>query len=174
MPNENLMDVIADDKESLLSLLNGEEDQLRDIMDLIRKEGISEKTYAQIFRLLFWKMVKTNDRIAFDTEEKVWYRGEKQISDMEVISVFAEAVFFIRKCIDFAWKICQMGALSPAWIDTKEFAKTELAMDSMESFTKLRSCLKLAGSIMPLEEPNTARIDWDAICGGEEEEPTEE
>lgn len=172
MPNEILMDELTDDKESLLTLLNGEEEQLRDIMGLIRKEGISEKTYAQVFRLLFWKMVKTKDRIAFDTEEKVWYRGDKQISDMEVISVFSEAVYFIRKCVSFSWKICQIGALSSGWLDAKEFAKTELMMDSMESFTKLRACLKIAGNIMPLDEPNTASIDWGEICG--EEEPAEE
>lgn len=169
MPNESLIDLITDDKESLLSLLNGEENQLNDILELIRKDGISEKTYAQIFRVLFWKTVKTKDRISYDAVEKMWYRGDRQISDMEVISVFAEAVYFIRKCVSYCWKICQYGALCSSWIDTKEFAKAELAMDSMESFTKLRACLKFAGAIMPLEEPNTARIDWDAICGDGEE-----
>lgn len=165
MQKESFIETITEDKESLLGLLNGEESQLNDILELIRKDGISEKTYAQVFRVLFWKTVKTKDRISYDTVEKMWYRGDHQISDMEVISVFAEAVYFIRKCVGYCWKICQYGALSPSWIDTKEFAKAELSMDSMESFTKLRACLKFAGAIMPLEEPNTAQIDWDAICG---------
>lgn len=164
---------LDDELESVLSMLDGNEEHLGLILDMIRKDGISEKSYAQVFRLLFWKANKTKDRIVYDADEKIWRRGENPISDMELISVFSEVVYIVRKCVTFSWRTCQARALSQNWLDAKEFAKTELMMDAMESFSKLRSCLKMAGSIMPMNEPSTASIDWEELCGENEEDPPE-
>ena len=170
MQADILKEAIQEDRESLLSMLNGDEEKLGDIMSLVKHEGITEKLYAQVFRLLFWKMVDPSDRVFYSSSEKCWYKGADSISDMELISIFSEAVYFVRKCVGLSWKSCQMYALCESWINNKEFAKTELAMDGMESFSKLKLCLRTAASIMPAEEPDTAQINWDAICDEEDSE----
>lgn len=170
--DSKLLESIDNDRESLLAMV-GNEDQLQEVITLLAQEGITEKAYAQVFRLLFWKLVDPRERISYSVEAKTWYRGKETLSDMELVAVFSEAVYFIRKCVDMSWKICSYNTISDMWLNEKESAKTDLAMDSMESFAKLRLCLRQAAAIMPLNEPDTACVDWETICGDESDEGEE-
>lgn len=158
--DDSVRDDLNEEYESILALLGNKKELLRDVMSLLRKEGLSEKLYAQIFRIMFFTSAEPDDRLSYSEAEKVWMRGPRPISDMELVSVFSETVYLVRKCVGFAWNLSCASALFPAWENQKEFAKTEITMDSVESFGKLRNCLRMAGEIMPAGGDVSADINW--------------
>ena len=165
-----LYDEIKDMHDSLLKLMDGDENKVRQIYEALHKNGLNDKTYAQAFKLMFYNPGDSKNSITYSAEDKKWYRGNKPISDMQLISIFSEAVYFVKSCVELSWKICQYGAVNEAWLNPKEYARSELVMDDVETFAKLRACLKTAATIMPKESKESDAIDWGSVCGCDEEE----
>ena len=163
-----LYDEIKDNHESLLKLMSGDENKVQRIYAALHQNGLHEKTYAQAFKEMFYDPADTRNSIAFSSGDKKWYRGNKPISDMQLISFFSESVYFVKSCVELSWKICQYGAISDTWLNPKEYARAELTMEDVESFAKLKTCLKIAAAIMPKEDNPEDAIDWGTVCGGDE------
>lgn len=169
--------VIADiekDKTNLLSFLNDDAAQLSTLLNMITKEGISEKTYAFVFQAIAYENLESENRYAYSAQEGHWMHNGKIISDMEVISAFSTAVKFIKRIFSMAWKICCIGAFNNAWINKAEYEKSCVALEEMESFDTLKRILDLAKNLMPAEESETAAVDWDAYPETEESDLEDE
>lgn len=165
-----LIDDIKDMYGSLTKLVGGDQDKAQAVYETVHKHGLSEKAYAYAFKVMFYDPSEPQDCIAYSTAEKKWFRGNKPISDLELISVFCEAVYLVKQVVEMSWKIAQYGAIGDTWLNQKEYARTELIMDDIESFAKIRSCLKAAAAIMVKTEDEEATVDWGSVCGGDEDE----
>lgn len=153
----------------LLNAVDNDEKVLEEVTAILTEEDISDKSYAKIFYLLFYKNQRADKRVSYSVDEKLWFHGEKAISDMETISMFAFAVHFIRDYIEYAWLVCQEHAFFSTWINQKEYARTLATLDSMESFQRLKTSLRFAAELMPNGENTTAKVDWSAMGDPDED-----
>ena len=148
---------LTEEYESVLALLGNDQDLLQDALSLLR-EGISEKTYAGVFQLLFY--TSTDTKLTYSDSEKVWTRGEQTVSDLELISMFAEAVGLVRKIVTFQKDLFQYTALFPGWVNSKDLTKVDADMVTMESFPKIRTSLRFAAELMPKDSSGNAAANW--------------
>ena len=167
MPDKESALRITAAKRELLAMLGGSDDKLKAIANQLTAEGICDKTYAQVFKELFYSTDGAG--LAYDTESKGWTKDGTPISDMGLISHYADMVRFVAGAVDMQWLVCKSYALSDAWLNPKEYEKTKASMVAMESFPRMRGPLKLAGVIMPLGQQTPVDIDWASIEPGEDD-----
>lgn len=151
-----------------LALADDDPDLLDSIHEILRKEGISEEAYAQIFALVFYKDKAGDEalRISCSETDKVWKRGGKALSDVKLFSALNQCCDLIHDYVLASWENCVLSA----WASKREIQKSEKDMEALESLAHAKNILTLAAPRMP-DDNRDSRIDF---ASGEEAEPAEE
>ena len=150
--------------ERALALADGDPAILDDVHDILMESKITEKSYAKVFALLFYKSRDEESRITYSELEKYWREGKKTLSDVKLFGTLNQCCDLIRYYALSSWESCVFSA----WLPAKEVQKTEKAMDTMESMDHAKAILEMAASLMINNECNT-QIDWSEGEEGEDD-----
>ena len=143
-------------REMLMSLLDGQEESLPIIHDILAEHHLSETAYAKVFELVNFTMpTDASDTVAYCAATKEWKKGTRTISDIKLFGLLDRVCDIIRLYVRTSWDEC----IFSAWVSDK----AETAMTSMEELAHIRNVLKLASSSMVYSSDGT--LDWGEDAG---------
>lgn len=141
--------------------------------DAIVTHGVSAQAYADIFKYLSCDCRRSGTQLIYVPAKKSWRCGTKPVTDINVLQALSQVCEIVREYLLLSWEECVFSA----WLPNRELQAVEEAMDSMESFDKLKEILDLAAPNMKIKasepEPKPkqgakgATIDWEELGDGE-------
>lgn len=143
-------------KEQLIDLIGHRTEAIPVIKDILAESGISDKAYAQIFKLIYFDLAESQEHeISFCKSTKEWRIGKKPLSDLRLFCLLGKVHEIVWSFVLSSWDEC----IFSSWISEMpalEKAKTD--MTAMETMPHLRGILKIAIENMAFK--SDSRVDW--------------
>lgn len=139
----------------------------KDILSVIRKDGLTATGVASLFRDYNWESV--DERIVWSPADKAWKRGnEETVTDATVLSLVIEDLKEVRQSLKDEWQESIFAAVST---DASPLQAMEGELDKLESMSGLKDILNAIvgadGKKKPAQSqpPESEKIDFNDLDG---------